>query len=84
MKSNDNKLMTGDEFVKYWCEPDESGYSLLDYLKEHLGECESQYLSECALFGDAGPGQGTEVERLKVDISRVESTLDYIGRMEAR
>jgi hypothetical protein len=37
----------------------------LFWLEEHLGEVETQYSSECALYGDAGPGQGYEVIRLK-------------------
>ena len=37
----------------------------LFWLDEHLGEVESQYRSECAMFGDAGPGQGSNVARLK-------------------
>ena len=32
---------------------------------EYLGEIETQYRSECAMFGDAGPGQGLEVTRVK-------------------
>ena len=37
----------------------------LFWLEEHLGEVECQYRSECALYGDAGPGQGLEVARLR-------------------
>jgi hypothetical protein len=37
----------------------------LFWLEEHLGEVETQYRSECALYGDAGPGQAYNIARLK-------------------
>ena len=34
------------------------------YIAENIGEHEAQYRSECALFGDAGPGQDRKSTRL--------------------
>lgn len=69
------KAMTKQEFIAYWLEPDEDGRSLLDYNEENLFERESQYLSECAMFGDAGPGQGLVVREMKAEIASVRRRL---------
>lgn len=39
--------------------------------EEHLGELESQYRSECAMFGDAGPGQGLRVRAVKRELAQM-------------
>lgn len=60
-------LYTAEEF----CEYARGGYS---YWVEHVGECETQYRSECAMFGDAGPGQGLRLSELKWNLRQVEET----------
>ena len=52
------ELMTEEEFVDYA----RKGYS---YWEESLGEAETQYKSECALYGDAGPGQLAHINDLR-------------------
>jgi len=43
----------------------------LPYLEENLGEHESQYRSECAMFGDAGVGQGLTVRHMQAELSSI-------------
>jgi hypothetical protein len=33
----------------------------IEYGEEHAAECQMEYRSECALFGDAGPGMALRV-----------------------
>jgi hypothetical protein len=72
------KAMTAAEFVSYWTVPDESGMSLLDENQENLAEREAQYASECAMFGDAGPGQGLTIRECRAEIAKVEARLKAI------
>ncbi len=58
----------------------------LDEIAEDLGDCgmvlgevETQYLSECAMFGDAGPGQGLDVRRLKKAFRELEAEWRLAG-----
>jgi len=76
------KAMTAKEFVTYWCEPDENGRSQISYSEEALMEHSTQYESECALFGDAGPGQGTVVSKLRAAIAQVNRQLARIKEMK--
>ena len=46
-----------------------------DEISETLGDLETQYQGECALYGDAGAGQGTDIARLRNELARVESEI---------
>ena len=55
-----------DNFEDYckWLTPSEYATLLsqeIDAGEEHYSEIYAQYRSECAMFGDAGPGQGIAV-----------------------
>lgn len=63
--------MTLGEFVAYWTEQDEQGYSLLSCTEEGIMEASSQYRAECAMFGDAGPGQLLHLTRSREQLGRV-------------
>ena len=65
--------MTRQEFIDYWMN------GRLDDLEEHAGEVTTQYQSECALFGDAGPGQGITVRELNAEIRSVKARLRAFG-----
>lgn len=73
------RLMTAEEFVRYWCEPDEHGRSLLSHIEENLGEREAEYRNECAMFGDAGPGQWRNLLDMKRDHAKVVARLDQLS-----
>jgi hypothetical protein len=73
------QAMTAAEFLAYWLTPDEEGRSLLDYQQESLGEHEAQYRSECAAFGDAGPGQGLRVSEMKRELASVQARIAKLG-----
>lgn len=47
----------------------------IDQSYESLSEFEAQYHSECAMFGDAGPGQYLTIQRIKSDIRKEEAVL---------
>jgi len=49
--------------------------------EESLGEHEAQYRSECAMFGDAGPGQGSFIYRLKEDLAWLKFKRDQVQRL---
>ena len=70
--------MTKEEFIKYWLS-NESGRTGLDYLEESIGEHESQYASECALFGDAGIGQGLQLREMRATLASVKKQLRRLG-----
>ena len=44
-----------------------------------LGETETQYLSECAMFGDAGPGQWLDVQALKKSFCELQAEWRLAG-----
>ena len=75
--SNEPRL-TRDEFLNYWLEPDQYGMCGLDYLYEHIAEADAQYRSECALFGDAGPGQGHQLCIARENLRRVEERIEKL------
>ena len=54
--------ITSPEFIQYARE-------VYAHQCESLGEHESQYLSECAMYGDAGVGQGLAVRRMRADLA---------------
>ena len=70
--------MTRAEFIEHWLS-NESGRSGLDYLEESIGEHESQYASECALYGDAGPGQGLRLREMHATLAGVKRQLRRLG-----
>lgn len=62
---HDSELMTAEQF----CEYARQNYV---YCEEALMENESQYRSECAMFGDAGPGQALRVMQLQRELKGME------------
>ena len=67
-------LMTAAQWITFAIET----YAQQD---ESLGEHETQYLSECALFGDAGPGQALAVRQMKAELAQMRATfLRLTGR----
>jgi hypothetical protein len=40
---------------------------LIDVIDESIGEMLTQYYSECALYGDAGPGQNPSLWKVESD-----------------
>ena len=73
--------MTKQEFIDYWLKPDEHGRNLLSYNEESIGEHECQFLSESAMFGDAGPGQGIGLQQMKAEHAKVVERLIQFGAM---
>jgi len=71
--------MTKEEFCEYWLKPDEHGRSALSYNEESIGEMECQFLSESAMFGDAGPGQGIGLQQMKAEHAKVIDRLTQFG-----
>jgi len=73
-------LMTKEQFLDYWLNPGDSftGMSPLDECYENLFERESQFSSECAMFGDAGPGQGLVIHDLKVELASVKRQIERL------
>lgn len=47
----------------------------LEALKDQFSDMEGQYRAECALYGDAGPGQGLDVQRMYARIRLLERAL---------
>jgi hypothetical protein len=70
------KPMTADQFCSYWTSGGEEGRSQLSYMEEHFYEYEAQYGSECAIFGDAGPGQGLMVREMRAEIAKIRGRLE--------
>jgi len=82
---NKDKPMTADEFLSYWLDPiDDEGphMSALDAFEESLFEHESQYYSECAMFGDAGPGQGLHVSNGQRELENVRRQINRIKTLK--
>jgi hypothetical protein len=74
------KAMTREQFISHWLARGEDGEpSLLEQLCEHVGEADTQFRSECALFGDAGPGQGYRLNRSKAELAKVLARLRAFG-----
>lgn len=55
----------------------------LDHALESHGEALTQYQSECALFGDAGPGQGLALASGQQRIADLKAKLARVGRVIA-
>jgi hypothetical protein len=70
--------MTRTEFIAYWL-TNEDGPSGLDQMEEGIGEHEAQYASECALYGDAGPGQGLRLREMRATLAGVKRQLRRLG-----
>ena len=69
------KALTAQEFIAHWLTPDEDGATPLYWYEESLGEAETQYKSECALYGDAGPGQGLRVREGRAALAKIKAQL---------
>ena len=71
----DELLMTAEQFCEY-------ARQNFVYCEEALMENESQYRSECAMFGDAGPGQALRVMQLRRELRGVgDRYLKLTGRL---
>jgi len=70
--------MTQAEFIAYWLS-NENGFSGLDQMEESIGEHEAQYASECAMYGDAGPGQGLRLREMRATLAGVKRQLRRLG-----
>ena len=55
----------------------------LTYGEEYYAESLTQYRSECALFGDAGPGQGVNLIKTSQRLGQVRAQLARINRIVA-
>ena len=74
----DHDLLTAEQFITMARE----SYA---YGDENLGEREAQYKSECAMFGDAGPGQLHTIRAIKADLAQMRETYHRLtGRDLAR
>lgn len=49
--------------------------------EESYAEHYTQYRSECAMFGDAGPGQGLTVQSLGRQLSELRSRINQVRRV---
>jgi hypothetical protein len=63
---NPEELMTAEQFCKYV----RDGWN---YWEENIGEHEAQYRSECAMFGDAGPGQGYYLNQMNQEMAQIKA-----------
>ena len=55
----------------------------LEALQEQYDDCLTQYRSECALYGDAGPAQGLRLEDMRRAIHQLEKALrSHPARLE--
>jgi hypothetical protein len=53
------------------------------YGEEHYAESAAQYHSECAMFGDAGPGQASGLNSTKQQLADDRATHARLGRIIA-
>lgn len=65
------KSMSVAQFVVY-CE------EALPEMAECLGDMEAQYRSECAQFGDAGPGQGLLLQQARREYADLKRQYDRV------
>lgn len=72
-----NKLMTAEQFIHYAKSVYEAG-------EEWLGEAEAQFASECALFGDAGPGQGIAIRETKLELATIRARYTWLTGRDLR
>lgn len=73
-------LMTKTQFIAHWLSSQDGDTPPnLFLLEEHYGEVKCQYDSERAMFGDAGPGQGLQVQSLARELHQVKSRLRSFG-----
>lgn len=81
MRSDYVKPMTREEFVAYWlnCGDDPYDMPALESCIEGIGEGISEFGSECALFGDAGPGSLYRIQRQIERIQGVVRRLNEFG-----
>ena len=72
--------MTKQEFLNYWLTPDEDGRTQLSYNEESIAEHEAEFRSECALFGDAGPGMGYRLQQMKAAHAKVVRQIERLTK----
>lgn len=75
------KAMTKAEFIAYWLTHDEDGRCGLDYAEECLADAQAQYTNECAMFGDAGPGQGLQIRKMRAELIGARARLQQLGAL---
>lgn len=68
---NFEDAMTAQEFIQYCLE----NYA---YMEESYGEHLTQYQSECALYGDAGPGQGLRLQEMRAEMCGMEARFEQL------
>lgn len=68
---NFDEAMTAEEFIRYCVE----NYA---YMEESYGEHLTQYQSECALYGDAGPGQGLRLQEMRAEMRGMEARYEQL------
>lgn len=75
-------IMTAQQFIAHWmgCGTDGEPSRLYE-LEEYVAESDAQYRSECAMFGDAGPGQGSNLARAEVKLASVKARLVKLGAL---
>lgn len=73
--------LTKEQFIAHWLAPDEDGRSFLSHVEESIAEHAAQYGSECALFGDAGPGQGYRLQEMKAKHAKIVAQLKRLGAL---
>lgn len=67
-----------------WLTPAEQACMLqvsIDYGEEAVAEAYAQYRSECALFGDAGPGQGLTLQKMRQRLAEERAALARVLRI---
>lgn len=74
--------MSPAEFVAYCNGGEEPG--AIYYLEEFIAEADAQYRNECAMFGDAGPGQGLRLSEARAELARMKRARESALRILAR
>lgn len=67
-----------------WLTPAERACMLqlsIDIGEESIAEAYAQYRSECALFGDAGPGQGLALREMRKQLAEDRAALARVSRI---
>ena len=72
---------TKQEFIAYWLDTDGDDMTPYESLREWLFENEAQYRNECAMFGDAGVGQGYRLNAAKAEFAKVTERLKQFGAL---
>ena len=69
---------------RQWLTPKEYAFKLgfeIDMGEEHYAESYTQYRSECAMFGDAGPGQAADLQFITRTLREDRARLERVNRV---